>query len=68
MKERYYRQYKAEAMEKEAEKTADYTTRKQICYILSTCDYIAALVSITSLYFVMSGIQYWITDYIVTVL
>ena len=55
-------------MEKESEKTADYSTRKQICYILSTCDYIAALVSITSLYFVMSGIQYWITDYIVTVL
>ena len=42
--------------------------RQQICYILTKFDFMAILVTLTGLYLIISGIQYWITDYVQSVL
>ena len=55
-------------MDAETARTANYTMRQQICYILTTFDFMGILVTLTTLYLIISGIQYWITDYVQSVL
>ena len=49
-------------------KTENYTSCQQVGYILSRCNYLATLGTITTLYFILSAISFWITDYVVAVL
>ena len=55
-------------MHVEAQKTEDYSTCQQVCYALTSYNYVAALVTLTCIFLVISGIQFWITDYVVSVL
>lgn len=55
-------------MKDATEKTANYSFGQKICYILSNGSYMATVVTLTGLFLVISGVQYWITDYIQTVL
>ena len=55
-------------MKEESDKVGNYSTCQQLCYILTKCDYLNVLICLTALYLIMSGIQYWITDYVISVL
>ena len=41
---------------------------EKICLLLTNCPYIALSLGLSSLFFVMSGITYWLTTYFIKVL
>ena len=55
-------------MNAESIKTENYTFRQKFCYLMCRADYTSVLFTLTLLFLVISGIQYWITDYVVSVL
>jgi hypothetical protein len=55
-------------MKAETKKTADYDFWGRIRYCVSEVDFDIAMLSITSLFVVITGIQFWCTDYFVSVL
>ena len=55
-------------MQKEEEKTDDYGFWRKIGYILTRWDFVAILLTLTCFYLIIAGIQYWLTDYFVSVL
>ena len=55
-------------MNAESIKTESYTFRQKFCYLMCRADYTSVLFTLTLLFLVISGIQYWITDYVVSVL
>ena len=57
-----------EKMRQLSVKTQNYSMRQKLCYIISNGGYMSVLVTLTALYLIISGIQYWITDYVVSVL
>ena len=63
----YLKMYK-ERMNLITQKTANYSLRQKMCFILSSGGYMAVMVTLTALYLIISGIQYWITDYVISVL
>lgn len=58
----------AERMRVETAKTENYTFCQQVCYMLTCGSFLGSLVTLTTLFLVISGLQYWITDYVVSVL
>ena len=55
-------------MKVESENTINFTFWKNIWYLLKQTDFMSALVTLVLLFLVISGLQYWITDYVVSVL
>ena len=55
-------------MQRETEKTKNYGFWKRVKYILSNWDFTVVLMTMTCFYLIVSGIQYWFTDYLVSVL
>ena len=45
-----------------------YTFRRKLWYLLTNVEFMLLLFSLTGMYFVCTGIQYWITDYFEVVL
>jgi sugar phosphate permease len=41
---------------------------QKLCYLLGNFDFVALLLILTSVYFITTGIQFWITDFWVAVL
>lgn len=46
----------------------DYTSFQKIIYLITNFEYIGTLLCITAVYFLTTGIQFWITDYWMAVL
>lgn len=55
-------------MKREANKTRKYSFGQIICYLLGNWDYVVTTLSLTFIYLIVSGLQYWITDYVQKVL
>ena len=55
-------------MQKEEEKTDGYGFWRKIGFILTKWDFVAMLLTLTCFYLIIAGIQYWLTDYLVSVL
>jgi hypothetical protein len=55
-------------MKAETKKTANYDFWGRIRYCVTQLDFVIAMMSITSLFVVITGIQFWCTDYFVSVL
>ena len=55
-------------MKREANKTRKYSFVQIICYLLGNWDYVVTTLSLTFIYLIVSGLQYWITDYVQKVL
>lgn len=54
-----------ERMDKEnaMNKTKDFSFKQKILYIITRVRYVSALLTITFIFLISSGLQYWITDY-----
>ena len=63
-----YEKYQYMRLQREAEVVKDYTMRQRICYILSSFDFMLYNAGMTSMFIVVTGIQYWCTDYFLIVL
>ena len=59
-------------MDREMRKTAklveNYTLKQKIFFLLTNFNFMMLLLAMTGVYFVTTGIQFWITDYFMTVL
>jgi len=67
-KQRIFHRLYLERMRVESVKTANYSFRQNLSYLLCRGDFMSVLFTLTTLFLVMSGLQYWITDYVVSVL
>jgi MFS family permease len=63
-----YEKLNKKRMEAETIKTAEYDFWGRIRYCVTEVDFVLAMMSITSLFVVITGIQFWCTDYFVSVL
>jgi len=54
-------------MENEQNKTKEYSFWKKILYVITNARFITSLLTITFIYLISSGLQYWITDYAINV-
>ena len=57
-----------ERMQKEEEKTGNYSFWRRIGYILTRWDFVVILITLTCFYLISAVIHYWLTDYLVSVL
>jgi hypothetical protein len=64
---RYERLFK-EKMDLEDAKTANYSFREKVMHCLTTVEFVVIMASITCLFVIVTGIQFWITDYMTSVL
>lgn len=46
----------------------NYTIKQKIIFLFTNFNFMILLLSLTGVYYVTTGIQFWITDYFVTVL
>jgi len=51
-------------LQEEDRKIQDYTFWQQIGYVLSRGDFVLLMVGLTSLFCVISGVQFWFTSYL----
>lgn len=55
-------------IEIETEKTKDLDFKGRLCYILSRFDFMIFVFVMTCLFVVVTGIQFWMTNYLITVM
>ena len=41
----------------------NYTLMQKIAYLVTNCNFMILLLSLTGIYFVTTGVQFWVTDY-----
>ena len=42
----------------------NYSLTQKIFYLITNCNFMILLLSLTGIYFVTTGVQFWITDYL----
>jgi sugar phosphate permease len=57
-----------ENMDKEFERTKDFTFQQKVVYVLSQLNFLLMLGTITCLFITVTAIQFWMTDYMIQVL
>jgi hypothetical protein len=50
-------------MRKLEKQVVNYTLGQKVCYLVTNCNFMVLLLSLTGIYFVTTGVQFWITDY-----
>jgi hypothetical protein len=55
-------------LKKAAKLVENYTLKQKIWYLLTNFNFMLLLLAMTGIYFVTTGIQFWITDYFMVVL
>jgi len=46
----------------------NYTIRQKIVFLLTNFNFMVLLIALTGIYYLTTGIQFWVTDYFIIVL
>ncbi|CDW89605.1 major facilitator superfamily protein [Stylonychia lemnae] len=63
-----YRKKQQRELRKAQKMVENYTLKQKIMYLLTNFNFMLLLLAMTGVYFVTTGIQFWITDYFMNVL
>ena len=63
-----YEQWNKDMMDREQERTENFTFEQKVRYVLTQPNYLLYNASITCLFITVTAIQFWMTDYMVQVL
>ena len=59
-----FEQLKLQKLQEQDEMIKDYTFWQQIKFVLSQGDFVLLMIGLTSLFLVISGVQFWFTSYL----
>lgn len=62
-----YERWNLERLDGEQQLTADFSFEQKLKYVLRSTDYLLLLLGITCLFITVTAVQFWMTDYMVTV-
>lgn len=63
-----YERFNAQRIQAEEIRTKNFSFYERVGYILSNSSYLLLMLSITSLFVVMTGIQFWCTDFFISIM
>jgi sugar phosphate permease len=63
-----YRKQKEREMRKVAKMVENYTIKQKVIFLLTNFNFMVLLIALTGIYYLTTGIQFWITDYLIIVL